>query len=129
MKKLIWTLVTTIFVLAVPSAGRAQEAPAPPVDPSGMYDFTAQLGIEVRTGTLEIERTADGWDGEAWLEGEGDPALIESGTVSGNHVVLNALVGGGNNVVFELDFTDEGFAGVIIAGGDVISIEGVRRAE
>ena len=127
MKKLIWTLAASIFVLAVPSKGGAQEAVAP-VDPSGMYDFVAVLGIEARTGTLEVTQTADGWDGEVWLEGEGDPALIESGTVTGNHVVLNAVVGP-NPITFELDFTDDRFTGVVNAGGDVITMEGTKRAE
>ena len=135
MRKTTATAVlATSLVLVAAACSRNAEATvdpapsaAPAFDPSGMYDFLAELGIEVRTGTLEIERTpATGFRGEAWLQGEGNPAIIESGTVSGRHVVLNAFAGG-TQVVFELDFDGAGFSGVAIAGEDTITLTGTRR--
>ena len=110
---------------ATPAPAAAAEAD---IDPVGMYDFVATLGIEARTGTLEIVRNDDGGlRGEAWLEGEGDPAVIESGAVAGNHVSLFAFVGGGTQVTFELDFEGNEFSGVITADGQAIEVDGTRR--
>ena len=120
-----------------PSADPAPVAPQGPApaavagfDPVGMYDFVATMGMDDRTGTLEITRNAEGGlRGEAWLEGEPDPAIIESGAVAGNHVQLIAFVGGGNQVTFELDFEGTGFSGVINAGGQAIEVDGTRRPQ
>lgn len=114
-----------------PVAPRAPAAPAVTgLDPVGTYDFVATMGIESRTGTLEITRSPEGGlRGEAWLEGESDPAIIESGAVSGNHVQLVAFVNGSNQVTFELDFEGTGFSGVINAGGDMIDVDGTRKAQ
>ena len=114
------------------AAARSEPTPAPAasneLDPVGMYDFVASLGIEARTGTLQIQRSdTGGLRGEAWLEGEGDPAMIQSGAVSGNHVSLFALVQGSLQVSFELDFAGTAFSGLIIAGGDSIAVDGTRR--
>ena len=111
------------------ATAQSAEPPAPtPVDPVGMYDFEAKLGADVRTGTLEITRNAEGGlRGEAWLEGEPDPAIIESGAVSGNHVQLTAFVGGGMPVTFELDFAGAGFTGAVTAGDQTIELTGTRR--
>ena len=126
--------VLSIFVLACSSAPDTDSTPTPTtvasaaLDPSGMYDFVATMGGESRTGTLEIERSAaNGFTGEAWLEGEGDPAQIVSGSIVGNHVLLNALVGM-NDITFELDFTGAAFAGTITAGDQVIDVTGTKRA-
>jgi hypothetical protein len=125
------------LLLLTAACSRNVEASSEPVpaastafDPVGLYDFVATMGIETRTGTLEIERNdTGGLRGEAWLEGEPDPAVIESGAVAGNHVQLTAFVGGGNQVTFELDFTGTtAFSGTIVAGGDVINVTGTRRA-
>src|SRR5688500_16818072 len=123
--------VLSIFVLACSSAPATDSTPTPAantasaaLDPSGMYDFVATMGAESRTGTLEIARSAaHGFTGEAWLEGEGDPAQIVSGSIVGNHVLLNALVGM-NDITFELDFTGSAFAGTITAGDDTIDVTG-----
>ncbi len=118
-----------------PDPEYAPDAAAAPAvsgfDPVGFYDFTATLGIEDRTGTLEITRDANGGlGGEAWLDGEGDPAVIESGAVTGNNVQLLARVGGSNEVTFNLDFTGSSFEGTITAGGDqTIAVSGQRRAQ
>ena len=111
-----------------PTPAPAAAAAVPAFDPSGMYDFVATMGSESRTGTLEFERTANGFEGEAWLEGEGDPARIVAGGQTGNHVVLNALVGM-NDVTFELDFTGATFAGTITAGDATIDVTGTKRAQ
>lgn len=108
-------------------AAATTPAAASAFDPSGMYDFVAQFGGQSHSGTLEIERApTTGFRGEAWLEGESDPAIIHSGSVTDRHVVLNGTVGG-NDVVFELDFDGAGFSGVIIAGGDTVPVTGTRR--
>ena len=115
---------------ARPAAAQAPAATAPAadVDPVGMYDFEASLGIEMRTGTLELVRGAEGQiTGEAWLEGEGSPAVVQNGTVTGNHVQLNALVNGSMPVTFVLDFTGNEFSGIIRAGNDEITVDGTRR--
>lgn len=124
----------SIFLLACGSTPAADSSPTPAnapsaaVDPSGMYDFVATMGAESRTGTLEIARSAaHGFTGEAWLEGEGDPAQIVSGSIVGNHVLLNALVGM-NDITFELDFTGSTFAGTITAGDQMIDVTGTKRA-
>ena len=127
MKKMLKALSVALSLLAIGAVdGVAQSA----VDPVGMYDFVATLGIEDRTGTLEIERNEAGvLVGEAWLEGEGDPALIESGVVNGNHVDLHAFVNGALMVTFALDFTDGNFDGTITAGDESIEVVGTRRAQ
>ena len=117
-------------LLALGGTELQAQAPAAAVDPVGMYDFQASMGIEVRTGTLEIERNAEGnLVGEAWLEGEGDPAIIESVVVTGNHVDAYAFVNGSLPVTFALDFTDSTFAGTITAGDQAIAVDGQRRAQ
>ena len=126
-------VIAAALLLLSTSCGRnvqAESEPAPTaVDPVGMYDFVATLGAESRTGTLEIRRNdTGGLRGEAWLEGEPDPAIIESGAVTGNHVALYAFVGGGNQITFELDFTGAAFAGTITAGDETIAVTGTRRA-
>jgi hypothetical protein len=108
----------------------ATDTAAPAVDPIGTYDFQATLGIEMRTGTLEIERNEAGdLVGEAWLEGEGDPAIIESVVINGLHVDMYAVVNGSMPVTFALDFTGTEFAGTITAGDQTIDVDGQRRAE
>ena len=127
----------TVVAAACSSTTGYDPAPSPTTsattttafDPSGMYDFVASMGAETRTGTLEIERSAaNGFEGEAWLEGEGDPARIVSGGVTGNHVILNGIVGM-NDVTFEIDFTGNTFAGTITAGDNVIDVTGTRRGQ
>ena len=124
-----------VFATACSSASaQSDSTPAPAsaaaFDPTGFYDFEATLGIEVRTGTLEFERNAEGHlVGEAWLEGEGDPAIIESVVVSGNHVDAYAFVNGSTPVTFALDFTGSAFSGTIDAGGQSIAVDGQRRAQ
>ena len=137
----LMSMVAALALVACSSNEPAAEpAPATPqapaasavtgLDPVGMYDFVATMGIETRTGTLEITRNAEGGlRGEGWLEGESEPAVIESGAVSGQHVQLTAFVGGGNQVTFELDFEGTGFSGVITAGGQTIEVDGTRRAQ
>ncbi|HUF12721.1 MAG TPA: hypothetical protein VMN78_06465 [Longimicrobiales bacterium] len=134
MRKATAVLATSLLLVAAACSRNVEEAsdPAPAAatefDPSGMYDFLAEVGIVARTGTLEIERApTTGFRGEAWLEGEGQPAIIESGTVTDRHVVLNATVGGGTRLKFELDFAGAGFSGVVSAGGDTIAVTGTRR--
>lgn len=123
------TAALSVFILACSSTPSSDPTPTPTAfDPSGMYDFVARMGAESRTGTLEIERTANGFGGEAWLEGEGDPAQIVSGSAVGNHVILNGLVGM-KDVTFELDFTGSTFAGTIMAGDNEIAVTGTRRAD
>jgi len=125
--------LASVLVASACSRGvQAESEPSPAastaLDPVGMYDFTATMGADSRTGTLEITRgDAGGLRGEAWLEGEPDPAIIESGAVAGNHVQLTAFVEGTNQVTFELDFAGSSFTGVIVAGGEQISVTGSRR--
>ena len=105
-------------------------AAAATLDPSGLYDFTATFGDETRTGTLQINRNAAGeYSGEAWLEGEPDPAIIDNAVIAGNHVVLNAWVGGTNAIRFELDFAGSAFSGTIHAGDQAVAVTGTRRAQ
>lgn len=142
MKKTISTLAAGLLLFAAAcSSNAAPEQPAAPagpaspapeatvaaVDPAGMYDFIATMGAQTRTGTLEIRNEPQGIRGEAWLEGESDPAIIGTGSVTGNHVVLDAYVGNGMDVTFALDFTGSSFTGTISAGGDVIDVTGTRR--
>ena len=114
--------------VAACGAAAGPEAPAP-VDPTGFYDFVASRGGDERTGTLEIERTPAGLDAEAWLTGEPQPALADSVVVDGSSVVLYTLVGGGDEVVFHLDFTGASFDGFIVAALDTIDVRGTRRAQ
>lgn len=134
MRRLFVTLCAGLLLIGACSSSPTPDttpAPAPAAavafDPSGMYDFVATMGMESRTGTLQITRTANGFEGEAWIEGEGDPARIVGGGVTGSHVVLNALVGM-NDVTFALDFTGTTFAGTITAGDAVIDVTGTKRA-
>ena len=128
--KMMRVIPVALAFVALGAADVEAQAPAAAVDPIGTYDFQASLGIEVRTGTLEIERNAEGnLVGEAWLEGEGDPAVIESVVINGNHVDAYAYVNGSMPVTFALDFTGETFAGVITAGDDAIDVDGQRRAQ
>lgn len=134
MRKATAVLATSLVLVAAACSRNVEGAsgPAPAAatvfDPSGMYDFLAEVGIQARTGTLEIERVpTTGFRGEAWLEGEGQPAIVQSGTVTDHHVVLNASVGGNIQVKFELDFAGAGFSGVIIADGDTVGVTGTRR--
>ena len=121
-------LLMSLATAACSSAPSSSDSPAP-FDPVGMYDFTATLGSDTREGTLEIVRTAAGLDGEAWLTGEPQPALADSVTVRGSHVVLYMLVGGGDPVNFDIQFAGPAFAGVIVAGMDSIGVTGQRRAQ
>ena len=126
------TRLTTSALLALALAGCSSappppRAPAAPIDPVGMYDFVAALGTDERTGTLEIERTANGLGAEAWLTGESQPALSDSVVVNGSRVTFRAYVGGGDEVNFDLDFEGAVFRGVIVVGLDSISVQGQRR--
>ncbi|HEX6589505.1 MAG TPA: hypothetical protein VF039_10815 [Longimicrobiales bacterium] len=107
------------------------QATAEAVDPVGMYDFIATLGIEMRTGTMEITPDAEGaMAGEVWLEGESDPAVIDDVVVTGSHVQILAYVNNSLPVTFELDFADANtFEGTVTAGNDSIVIDGTRRTE
>lgn len=98
------------------------------LDPVGMYDFTATLGSESRTGTIDIRRTENGYGGQATLEGESDAAILDSLRVDGNRMVIDLTVSGGP-VVFELDFTGAAFTGFIFADEDAISVTGAKRAD
>ena len=123
------TILFTAFAAASFAACSGTPAPAAPApfDPAGMYDFTATMGSDTRSGTLELERNAAGhMVGEAWLEGEPDPALIESAVIAGSHVDLYAHVGA-NAINFSLDFNGPAFSGIIDAGGDTIQVTGTRR--
>ena len=135
--------LSTICILGIAltaSAGNAQTATDPSaqavagaamqIDPVGMYDFVATLGIEDRTGTLEIVRDEAGaYGGEARVQDENAPAIIESGTVEGSHVALVAWVNGSIEVRFDLDFAGDGFEGTITANGQAIDVVGTRRAQ
>ena len=121
-------ILLSLAAAACSSATSQSDAPAP-IDPVGMYDFTATLGSDTREGTLEIVRTPAGLDGEAWLTGEPEPALADSVTVRGSHVVLYMLVGGGDPVNFDIQFAGPSFTGVIVAGMDSIGVTGQRRAQ
>ena len=118
-------LISAAALACGPSSG-APATPAP-VDPTGFYDIVATLGTDERTGTLEIERSADGLEAEAWLTGEPQPAIADSIEVHGSHVVLHTLVGGGDAVRFELDFAAAAFEGIIVVGLDTIAVTGQRR--
>ena len=113
------------------AAPAAAQATASAVDPVGMYDFIATLGIEMRTGTMEIAPDAEGaLMGEVWLEGESDPAIIDNVVVTGSHVQILAYVNNSLPVTFELDFADANtFEGTVTAGNDSIVIDGTRRTE
>ena len=103
-------------------------APAAAMDPVGMYDFTATLGSESRTGTIHIHATpSGGYGGEATLEGESDAATIQNVRVEGNRLIIDASPPG-QDVTFELDFTGNTFSGLIFAGGDAIPVTGAKRA-
>ena len=121
-------LLTMVAALTLGAcSGAAAPATPAPFDPAGMYDFTATMGPEERTGTLELERNAAGQlVGEGWLDGEPDPAIIESVVVTGNHVDMYAHVGN-NSITFSLDFVGTAFSGIIDAGGDTIQVTGTRR--
>lgn len=129
-------LVLSLAVLAAGCGGgyaEAESGPAPSVsaatlDPVGRYDFTASLGGETRTGTIEIARTANGYGGSATLEGESHAAVIDSVRVTGNHMVINLTVPG-DPIVFELNFTGAAFTGFILAGGDVVDVFGAKRED
>lgn len=136
MRKTIPTLTAALVLLTAACSGNAAPesaaAPAPvaaaaATGPAGMYDMIVTRGIEERTGTLEIVQSGAGFTGEGWLDGEADPAVIQSGSRTGNHVTLHAIVGGGNPVTFELDFEGNDFSGTITAGGDVLNVTGTRR--
>ena len=127
MKKIRMMVALAAALLGGAGAVEAQ-ASAAPVDPVGMFDFEASMGIEARTGTLEIGRNAEGQlVGEAWLQGESEPAVINGGTISGRHVELNALVSNSLPVAFVLDFDGDEFAGIIVANSDTITVIGTRR--
>ena len=103
-----------------------QPAAVSSLDPSGMYDFTATMGGQARTGTLLIERTADGWAGEARLTGEDEPAILHDLTVEDDVVVIDLNVSG-QPVTFEVKFTGDTFAGLIFADTEAIDVTGRRR--
>ena len=134
MRRLFLAVCASLLLIGACGSGPASDRPAPSTsaaatfDPSGLYDFVATMGADSRTGTLEFERTGNGFEGEAWLEGEGDPARIVSGSIAGNHVILNGIVGM-NDVTFEIDFTGGTFAGTITAGDNVIGVTGTKRTE
>ncbi len=114
--------------MAACGGGGPVATPAP-FDPTGMYDFTARLGTAERKGTLEIARTATGLDAEARVETEPMPALADSIVVDGRHVVIHTLIGGGDEVVFDLHFGEENsFDGYILVALDSIQVSGTRRA-
>ena len=124
---LLWMTAGALTLGACAAGEPATPAPAS-FDPVGFYDFTAQLGGDERTGTLEIERTPAGLDAEAWVTAESQPALADSVIVDGRHVVIHALVGGGDPVVFDLNFADDAsFEGHILVALDSIQVSGTRR--
>ena len=122
-------LLFVVVIATLAGAGPVHgQAPTAPVDPVGMYDFDAVMGIQEQKGTLQLERNPEGQlVGEARLEGESDPAIIGSGVVTGNHVELSALVNNSLPVTFVLDFTGSEFEGVIVANSDSIAVYGTRR--
>ena len=109
----------------------SSEAPAPAaaaaLDPVGVYDFSVSFGGETRNGTIHVHATADGYGGEARLEGEDEPAVIDSVRVTGNRMIIDATPPG-QGVTFELDFTGNAFSGLIFAGDDAIPVTGSKRA-
>lgn len=130
------TVVFALSLAAVTAAcgGRqvAVESAAPAavatLDPVGMYDFTATLGGETRTGTIHIQPTSSGgYGGEARLEGEPQPAPIDSVRVDGDRMVINASPSG-QNVIFELEFAGSSFTGFVFAGDDAVPLTGTKRA-
>ena len=116
------------LALGSPEALAAQGS-ADAIDPVGTYDFIATLGIAMRTGTLEIRLDADGaLVGEARLQGESDPAVIDDVVVSGNRVRILAYVNARLPVTIELDFAGpDAFTGTIAVPDDSIVIDGTRR--
>lgn len=124
-------LLGALTFAAAPVAAQAAEPSGQSVDPVGMYDFIATLGIEMRTGTMEIAPDDEGaLIGEVWLQGESDPAIIDNVVVTGNHVQILAYVNGQLPVTFELDFDGaNAFTGTVTAGDDSIVIDGTRRTE
>ena len=131
MRKTMSLLPVFLLLLAAACSRSAtvESEPAPALDPAGMYDFVASVGGESRNGTLELERTATGWEGEGWLDGEADPALVDSATINGSHVTVYAMVDGEDEIIFDMDFAGRNsFTGIIMAGAQSVNVTGTRRA-
>lgn len=124
------TLAALTLGLATLLAAQAPAGTADPVDPIGSYDFIATLGIEMRTGTIEIHPTEDGFEGEVRLQGESDAAVIDDVVVTGQRVEIQAFVNGSLPVTIAMDFTGpDVFTGTIAVPDDSIVIDGSRRTE
>lgn len=132
MMRLVLVLVLAATTASCGGREVAVQSTAPvavtTLDPVGMYDFTASLGTETRNGTIDIRQSAAGrYIGEARLEGESDPAVIDSVQVSGNRMIIDATPPG-TSVTFELEFTGSDFTGFAFADGDAIPLTGSKRA-
>ena len=121
-------LVLLVLAAACSRNVEASSEPAPSSDPVGTYDFTASMGGITQTGTLVIQRNDAGTlGGYATIDGEPEPAAVNSVTQTGSRLVVGLTPPDGSEVTITMDFTGSTFTGNAAAHGQTIPLTGSKR--
>lgn len=113
----------TIFGLLA-AAGVAPAA-AQELDPVGTFEFETVVQGQTIGGSMEITQSESGFTGTIWAEGQ--PEIpIQSVTVDGALMTIFAMIPEAGELIIELEFDGDEFAGSWALGFDGAELSGRR---